>query len=177
MAVQQRNPVRGFLVSVGLTPEILVKFQYNPSDLNDKRAVTYTTQSAPGLLLPIRQYNQGGDRTITFTVHLDGVFDGPADDEIKIEKDENGSIQPELNKYRAFLYPQIDTWQQARGSFVPLYQQIQQFAGPPLCQFGFGDRLIDCIVTEVGIHETLFNPQLGPMRADVSVTLVEIKPY
>src|SRR4051812_2100851 len=106
----QQNPVRGFLCSVGLDPEILVEFQYNPTQLSDKRAVTYATLNAPALLMPVRQYSQGGDRTISFTVRIDGLVNGPADDQIPIAKDDDGSIWPELNKYRAFLYPKTKRW-------------------------------------------------------------------
>lgn len=177
-----QNPTRGFLVSVGLTPEILVEFQYNPTQLSDRRSVSYTTLNAPGLVIPVRQYSQGGDRTLSFTVHVDGVFKGPADDQIPIARGANGSIQPELNKYRAFMYPQQYrqgvSWQDARGSFAPLYEGVQQFASPPLCRFGFGqDRVVDCVVSEVNITELLFNADLAPMRAEVSVTLLELAPY
>jgi hypothetical protein len=175
--MQRQNPVRGFLCSVGLDPEILVEFQYNPTQLSDKRSVNYATLNTPGQLMPVRQYSRGGDRTISFTVRIDGVFKGPADDEIDIAKDEDGSIAPELNKYRAFMYPQTARWQDAYDSFVPLYDNTQHFASPPTCRFGFGDRVIDCIVTEVSITELLFNAQLAPLRADVSVTLVELAPY
>lgn len=177
--VQLQNPTRGFLVSVGLTPEILVEFQYNPTSLADKRAVTYATLNAPGLLTPVRQYSQGGDRTLTFSVKIDGLVKGPADDQIPIALDSDGSITPELNKYRAFLYPQIDTWQTAvGGSFLQLYGDTLQFTSPPLCLFGFGERrLIECIVTDVSITETLFNERLAPLRADLSITLVELSPY
>jgi hypothetical protein len=178
--LQQLNPVRGFLSSVGLTPEILVEFQYNPTQLTDKRSVTYATLNAPALLMPVRQYSQGGDRTISFTVRVDGLFKGPADDAIPLAKDKDGSIWPELNKYRAFLYPKTNRWQDriTRSSFVSLYDTTQTFSSPPLCRFGFGeDRVITCIVTDVGIMELLFNAQLAPMRADVAVTLVELSPY
>jgi hypothetical protein len=186
------NPIRGFMRSVGLRRdnEILVEFQFNPAQISDKRAVTYATLSAPGVIMPGRHYTQGGDRTISFTVHVNGLF-SPADNELvngspsggraNIARDETGSIQPELNKYRAFLYPQPAgevNWRSARSSFVPLYKEVAQFASPPLCQFGMGeDRVIDCIVTDIGITETFFNLQLRPLRADVSVTLVEYVPY
>ena len=38
-------------------------------------------------------------------------------------------------------------------------------------------RVIDCVVTDVSIDETQFNSDLDPIRADVSVTLVELAPY
>ena len=186
------NPVRGFLRSAGLRRqnEILVEFQFNPTQVSDKRAVSYATLSAPGVLMPGRHYTQGGDRTISFTVQINGLFT-PADNELvagspsggraKIARDESGSIEPELNKYRAFLYPQPKgevNWRSARSSFVPLYKNVQEFASPPVCQFGMGeDRVIDCIVTDIGITETFFNLQLRPLRAEVSVTLVEYLPY
>ncbi|KAM3090250.1 hypothetical protein ACKFKG_30125 [Phormidesmis sp. 146-35] len=209
--LQQQLPARGFLVSVGLDPdEILVEFQYNPTQLSDKRSVNYATIDAPGLLMPTRQYSQGGDRTISFTVRIDGLFDGSVklsdgsimrygntDNNVYIDRDNDGSILPELNKYRAFLYPQTDRWQDARASFLPLYSNErnaqERFVSPPLCRFGFGfgsdqqtgstrgsaevTRIIDCIVTEVGITELLFNDKLLPLRADVAVTLVELSPY
>jgi hypothetical protein len=169
----QQTPVRGFLVSVGLDPEILVEFQYNPTQLSDKRSVNYATLNAPGLLMPVRQYTQGGDRAISFTVRIDGLFEGP----IAIQTDDDGSITPELNKYRAFMYPQTTNWEDAGDSFVPLYADTQQFVSPPTCRFGFGDRLINCVVTEVSITELFFNAKLLPLRADVAITLVEVVPY
>jgi Contractile injection system tube protein len=172
---------RGFLRSRELVPEVLVSFQYNPMQLTDKRTVQYATVNAPGQLLPQRHYNQGGDRTISFTVHVDGVFPGPAGPAIPIETDVNGSIQPELNKYRAFLYPQTPDWQGAGASFVPLYRTTSVFATPPLCQFAFGPRgdsqVIDCVVTELSVQETLFDEHLAPLRAEIQITLVEIVPY
>ena len=178
--IEQQNPVRGFLQSINLDPAIKVKFQYNPTQLTDKRAVTYATLNAPALLMPVRQYSQGGDRTISFTVRIDGVFNGPADADCEIQKDDEGGIQSELNKYRAFLYPKTNRWnsQAARASFVPLFEGNQIFASPPLCLFGFGtERIIKCVVTEVGITELMFNKNLAPIRAEVSITLVEFVPY
>jgi hypothetical protein len=176
-----RNPVRGFLVSIDADPVILVQFQYNPAQLSDKRSVSYATLSAPGMLMPIRQYSAGGERTLSFTVVVDGTFKGPADDEISIAKDEDGGIGPELAKYRAFVYPRTDRWEEAGSAgdgFTSLYDpQEKLFTAPPMCQFNFGDRFMDCIVTEVGITEQLFTPELAPIRAEVSVTLVELTPY
>ena len=164
---------RGFLRCSAANPIILIEFQFNPVQISDKRAVSYGVLNAPGMLMPIRQYIQGGDRTLSFTVTVEGMTDGP----VAIARADDGSIGPELNKYRALLYPQADGWQAATGTFVPLYQQFQQFVPPPTCQFGFGDTVIDCIVTDVGITEKLFNQDLRPLRAEVSVSLVEVVLY
>lgn len=192
MSQPQAAP-RGFLVSVGVKPEIAVHFQYNPTTISDKRAINYATVTAPGVLLPTRQYVQGGDRTISFSVHVDGLFHGPAEGSDArgaapaagadmIARGQNGSILPELNKYRAFLYPQSPRWGDAGATFMPLYDTLKDFAPPPLARFGFGfgqgeERVLDCVVTDVSIDETLFNADLAPVRADVSITLVELSPY
>ncbi|MGH2933881.1 MAG: hypothetical protein ACRDL2_05120 [Gaiellaceae bacterium] len=179
---------RGFLVSVGVKPEIAVHFQYNPTTISDKRAINYATISAPGVLLPTRQYTQGGDRTISFSIHVDGLFHGPAEGSDArdaplatgadmIARGDNNSILPELNKYRAFLYPQTDRWKEAGATFTPLYDELRPFMPPPRARLAFKERVIDCIVTEISIEETLFNSNLAPVRADVSVTIVELAPY
>ncbi|MER7728954.1 hypothetical protein [Streptomyces sp. NPDC096323] len=174
-----QNPSRGFLLGhipdPGV-PDVLVEFQYNPTQLADKRTVNYAALNAPGRLLPLRQYTQGGDRTLSFTVRVDGLFPGPADERIPISKDAEGSIAPELNKYRALVWPRTPDWQHAGASFTGLYGGASGFVSPPDCVFGFGDRMIDCVVTEVGITELLFTPGLAPLRADISVTLVERMP-
>jgi hypothetical protein len=179
MIGRENVPARGCLRSVGVSPQILVEFQYNPTQLTDKRSVTYATINAPGQLMPLRHFNQGGDRTITFTTQVDGRdADFSAG---SIATADGGSIVPELNKYRAFLYPQRDDWEDAGFSFVPLYRNEERFASPPAAQFAFGEHgephVIDCVVTDVSIQETHFNDNLAPLRAEVSVTLVELVPY
>jgi hypothetical protein len=171
------NPTRGCLCSVGLNPEILVKFQYNPEKVTDKRSVSYASLNAPGMLMPVKQYSAGGERTLSFTVMVDGLFEGPG----KIARDESGGITPELNKYRAFVHPQTPNWQDANGSlsgFTGLFTGSETvFTSPPTCRLGFGDRVIDCVVTEVQITEQLYNAALHPVRAEVQVTCVELTPY
>jgi hypothetical protein len=178
--LEQQQMVRGFLASVGLTPEILVEFQYNPTSLTDKRSVTYATLTAPGQLMPDRQYSSGGDRSISFTVRVDALGEQPGQRTAAIATDESGGITPELNKYRAFMYPANGRWQEAGASFVrrPGIYVGAQFVSPPACRFGFGDgRVLDVVVTEISITELQFNNLLAPMRADVAISLVELGPY
>lgn len=176
-----RRPVRGCLISVGVSPQIVIDFQFNPTNLADKRTANYAPLAAPGALLPSRQYTSGGDRTLTFTVTIDGMsvdrLDGP-----RIDVDEDGGIGPELTKYRALAYPRTPDWQNAAylsDGFTGLYagQEPAIFTSPPQVMFGFGDQVIDCLVTEISITETLFTPTLAPLRAEVAVTLSELNPY
>ncbi|GAA2511397.1 CIS tube protein [Winogradskya humida] len=177
--LQVRNPVRGFLRSVDVEPEILVHFQYNPEKVIDKRSVPYTTLNAPGMVMPLRQYSAGGERTIAFTVIVDGLLKGPADDEIDVAHDENGGIVEELNKYRAFVHPRTDRWREAgAGGFAKLYAgQETVFAAPPAALFCFGERVVECVVTDVSIVEKTYNADLDPVRAEVQITCVELTPY
>jgi hypothetical protein len=173
--------VRGFLASVGVDPPVLVKFQYNPTDIADKRSVNYASLAAPGTLLPVRQYTGGGERTITFTVVVDGIFAaGP--EHPAIARDADGGIGPELAKYRAFVYPRTARWPSTAhrpDGFTGIYAGADEntFAAPPGCRFGFGDRVVDCLVTEIAITELVHAPNLAVLRARVVVSLVELTPY
>ena len=175
-----RRPVRGCLISVGVSPRIVVYFQFNPTNLADKRSASYASLTAPGALLPSRQYTSGGDRTLSFTVTVDGMSVDHDNPGIDVDKDDGG-IEPELTKYRALAYPRTPDWQNAAhrsDGFTGLYARRDTvFTSPPQVLFGFGDRVIDCLVTEISITETLFTPTLAPLRADVAVTLNELNPY
>jgi hypothetical protein len=46
---------------------------------------------------------------------------------------------------------------------------------PPTCLFGFGTRILECVLTDMTVTETQFNSMLAPVRADVSVTLAVIE--
>jgi hypothetical protein len=176
MLINRRIPDRGFLSAV--EQDVLVEFQYNPDSVTDQRQLNYASLTAPGMLLPDRQYTNGGDRTIRFKVRVDGLLKGPAEDAVQIARGDNHSILPELNKYRAFVYPQTDRWQDANGSFIWLYGDTHQFVRPSRCILGLGyERLIDCVVLQVNIKETLFNAELAPIRAEIDISVVEINPY
>ena len=171
---------RGYLVSVGVDPPVEVHFQYNPEEINDRRSVSYATLNAPGALAPVRQYTAGGDRTISFSVTIDGLLadgsPGPP-----IARDDEGGIGPELAKYRAFVYPRTARWEDAAteaSGFTGLYAGSEEvFAAPPTCLFGFGHRVVECVVTEVSVTEKLFTARLAPLRATVQVSLAELSPY
>ncbi|MFE0250666.1 hypothetical protein [Streptomyces sp. NPDC059010] len=173
------TPRRGLLVAVGVSPDLQVRFQYNPATLTDKRSVSYAALTAPGTLLPLHQYTGGGDRTISFTVLVNGAPDRPPDP--LIERDEAGGIGPELAKYRAFVHPRTGRWPEAKTSrtgFTGLYTaQRHLFEAPPDCRFVYGDRVLECLVTEVSITEQLFTADLAPLRAEIQLTLTETTPY
>lgn len=177
---KEPEAIRGTLVSVDVDPQVKVVFQFNPVELKDQRAASYASIDAPGAYAPVRQYTAGGERTISFTVTVDGLLDdgvaGPP-----IARDDDGGIGPELTKYRAFVHPRTSRWQEAADrpdGFTGLYDDAAPvFVAPPTCRFGFGERVVDCVVTSVRITEQLFTRSLAPLRASIEVTLTELTPY
>lgn len=160
-----RQVLRGFIANVTVVPPLIVTFQFNPKSINDNKAVNYTdgqadlSGNAPG-----KVYTSGGHRSISFDFNLHGLEEGT--NAINPTPMDNG-ISTELAKLRSFLYPMDDAWAMlSLGS-----EEGRRLSAPPTCVFGFGTRLLDCVVTELSINETQFNSTLAPVQADVTITL------
>ncbi|KUL25594.1 hypothetical protein ADL15_40325 [Actinoplanes awajinensis subsp. mycoplanecinus] len=155
-------------MSIDMLPPLVVRFDYNPESLRDDKAVSYTdAHPGAGIRAPGKVYVGGGDRTITFTLHLHGLekghnrtVPGPTD---------NG-VSTDLAVLRSFLYPREDAWAVAARR-----SPGQSIGEPPLCLFGFGTRLLHCWVTGLQITEQQFNSRLAPVRAEVVVTLIVVE--
>lgn len=162
----ERQVLRGFLANIEVIPPLIVTFQYNPETISDTKAVHYADRTsdlcgnAPG-----KEYTGGGHRTISFTFHLHGLEQGTnALNPLAVD---NG-ISTELAKLRSFLYPRSDAW--ASISVLP-GSEGKRLSAPPTCVFGFGTRILECIVTDMQITEKQFNSMLAPVRAEVKMTL------
>jgi hypothetical protein len=168
---EQRQVLRGFLANVDVLPPLIVTFQFNPDSLRDDKAVTYVPRTdaiyanAPG-----REYVNGGDRTISFDLELHGLEQGT--DRINPTPVGNG-VSTELAKLRSFLYPAASAWDVSKRLLAA--DTGVAVLAPPTCLFGFGTRVLECVVTELRVNERQFNSQLAPVRAGVSVTLVVIE--
>ena len=161
----ERQVLRGFIANVTVIPPLIITFQFNPTSINDNKAVNYTDGradlcgNAPG-----KVFTSGGHRTISFDFNLHGLEEGT--NVINPTPLDNG-ISTELAKLRSFLYPMEDAWATlSLGS-----DEGRSLSAPPTCIFGFGTRILDCVVTELTINETQFNSTLAPVKADVSITL------
>jgi hypothetical protein len=167
-----RQVLRGFIANVGVTPPLVLTFQFNPTSVSDNKAVVYADRkkSLCGNA-PQKVYTGGGTRTITFDLKLDGLEQGT--DTSNPTGVDNG-ISTELAKLRSFLYPATDAW--AAVSAPPTGSTTgKRLTSPPTCYFGFGTKVLECVVTDIRINETLFNSSLAPVRADVTVTLAVIE--
>jgi Contractile injection system tube protein len=166
--MSDRQVLRGFLANVDVIPPLIFTFQFNPTSLNDNKAVNYADRNADLCgNAPAKQYTGGGHRVISFDFKLHGNEQSlnvlnplPLD---------NG-ISTELAKLRSFLYPKADAWA-TLGGLLGSGSQGVRLAAPPSCIFGFGTKILECVVTDIKIVETQFNSLLAPVRADVTVTL------
>lgn len=169
--MEEKKVLRGFMANIDILPPLILTFQFNPESVTDNKGVTYADTQGDLCTAPGKTYTGGGARTISFSIKLHGMEQG-TNKLIPIGLD-NG-IQTELAKLRSFLYPMEDAW----GSLASVFgdePQGKRLAAPPTCIFGFGLKILECVVTDVQITETQFNSYLAPVRADVTVTLAVIE--
>jgi hypothetical protein len=163
--MSERQVLRGFIANVEVLPPLIVTFQFNPETITDNKVVNYADRNADLCgNAPGKVYTGGGHRTITFDLKLHGLERGT---NILNPSPVANGVSTELAKLRSFLYPKSDAWAVLFGS-----EEGQRLVSPPTCIFGFGTKILECVVTDVNITETQFNSALAPVRADVRLTLV-----
>jgi hypothetical protein len=167
--MSERQVLRGFIANVDVLPPLIVTFQFNPTSISDNKAVNYADRNA-GLCgnAPSKVYTGGGHRTLRFDIKLHGLEEGT--NKLNPTPLDNG-ISTELAKLRSFLYPKADAWATI-GGLLGGGDQGKRLAAPPTCYFGFGTKILECVVTELSVNETQFNSTLAPVRADVTITLI-----
>jgi hypothetical protein len=168
MDTEQRQVLRGFLANIDMIPPLILTFQYNPTSVSDNKVANYADRAATlSGNAPGKVYTGGGHRTITFDLKLHGLEQGT--NVLNPSAIDNG-ISTELAKLRSFLYPKADAWGTLSG-LLGGASPGKRLASPPTCYFGFGTKILECVVTDIRITETQFNSALSPVRADVTVTL------
>jgi hypothetical protein len=170
--MNDRPVLRGFIANVEVLPPLIVTFQFNPKQVTDNREVRFggmgNERSGP---LPGTQYIGPGGRTITFRIELDGLEQGT--NAINPLPLDNG-VSTELAKLRSFLYPKADAWAMVSSLFGGDDEGVRMEA-PPRCYFGFGLKILECVVTRMNVVETQFNSFLAPVRATVDLTLTVLE--
>lgn len=169
--MDERQVIRGFLANIEVLPPLIVSFQFNPQSIQDNKSVRYADLHAElGGDAPGKLYTGGGERTIRFRLHLDGLEKGT--NPLNPSAVANG-ISTELAKLRSFLYPKFDAFALAGSLFGG--PKGRRLAAPPTCYFGYGTRILECVLTELRVDETLHNSALAPVRATADVTLSVIE--
>jgi hypothetical protein len=168
MATEENQVLRGFLANIDMIPPLIFTFQYNPTSVSDNKVVNYADRAATlSGNAPGKVYTGGGHRTITFNLKLHGMEQGT--NALNPTGVDNG-ISTELAKLRSFLYPKADAWGTLSG-LLGGGSTGKRLAAPPTAFFGFGTKILECVVTSININEIQFNSTLAPVRADVTVTL------
>ncbi|POF29088.1 CIS tube protein [Roseibium marinum] len=165
---------QGSLRARNAAPPIVAYFQFNPEKISDRRTVTYADIDAPGQILPFRQYVRGGERSLSFRAEIAGVL---AANNGRIEIGEDGDISGEIAKYQALLYPLNPSWRSAGISQAATFASTREFRSPPVCVLSLGTRVLDCILSDLTVEETMFNAALLPVSASLRMTIKEIVPY
>jgi len=166
----ERQVLRGFLANIDVIPPLIVTFRFNPASINDNKTVNYADRNADLCgNAPGKVYTGGGHRTISFDIKLHGLEQGT--NLLNPTSLDNG-ISTELAKLRSFLYPKSDAWATMGGL---LGEEGVRLTSPPTCVFGFGTKVLECVVTQITVNETQFNSTLAPVRADVGITLTVIE--
>lgn len=167
----ERQVLRGFMANIDVIPPLIVTFQFNPGSISDDKAVNYADRSADlSCGAPGKVYTGGGHRTISFNLKLHGLEQGT--NALNPTSLDNG-ISTELAKLRSFLYPKADAW--ATVSNLAGGEEGKRLTAPPTCIFGFGTKILECVVTSLTVKETQFNSRLAPVQADVTIALTVIE--
>ncbi len=169
--MDEKKVLRGFMANLDVLPPLILTFQFNPESVSDNKVVKYEDTQGDLCTAPGKTYTGGGDRTITFDIKLHGMEQGT--NKVLPTGLDNG-ISTELAKLRSFLYPLEDPFAALADLFGGA-SQGKRLPPPPTCIFGFGTKILECVVTDISITETQFNSFLAPVRADVKVTLAVIE--
>lgn len=187
----------GYLANVLNVPPLIFRFQYNPELMVEKKAYRYEqaanfgrysldrTEAGGALgvggaisgffddmkeigsfLTATRPLEpvEGEPRTFELDFALDAQ---PTTDDIDVRY--GGSIVPDLEILRSFVYPGIDVLE------IPKFFSGTPpcFKKPPECTLRYGGISADCVMTNLSIKMTQFAEDGEPTRAEVTASLKE----
>lgn len=124
------------------------KFLYNPASFQDTTTINYSEVQTCGMSYPVPVYSGGALRTITFDLYLN-------------DQVENGITRSFISHLRNFLPPE-----RKRG---------YQFKAPKKTVFSFGWFVKEVYIQTMDINYTAFSPELKPIKATVTLTLIIVQ--
>jgi hypothetical protein len=194
---------RGLLANVLNVPPLVFRFQWNPDLLQERKRYKYQqansygrwifdqTTAASGALATLgglwedvkelgpllaatkpMEALEGEPRQYTLEFQLTADQLGPNDTDSHFD----GSIEPDLAVLRSFMYPawdMIDVGKWVIGGIAGSGWTPPCWNRPPTCTLIMGPLTFDCVMEDLDIKVTAFKENLEPMRAEVSVRLLE----
>lgn len=151
------EPIKGFLVEYDTGK--VIKFQYNPEQIEDSRSPQYANIVVPGISHPKHHFINGGVRQISFQLYL--RYGGNAGSPWGKGK---YYVKYVTNWLRALTYPKYDA-----------SKQINKAPSKVLFSFGRLYRNLPCVIVGCKIRYTnWFDPEeLAPLEAYVDLVLEE----
>ena len=189
---------KGFLLALNpktqlpTIPPLMYIFQYNPNKMEDTKNVNYSITDIPGEHRPLIYYSNGGTREIKFTLMIN-AYETNTGVSSFLDIPGLSGISLELAKLMCFLYPNIlDDTQAADTLFSSVKgllgtpdkkiydltgnvagpEDNNQFTPPPMCLFGYGAAILQCVVKAMPVKISMWNRYLDPIRAEVGVDLI-----
>lgn len=155
---------------------VTIKFQYNPTEITDAKAVNYQSKTPRGKYRPTYQFVNGGERSLKFKLLIDSLHSSlsPDPDKDASYKDSGDpkNIEKILDNFRKLVYPKETDWT-ANGPKPKPLSSGQKFTAPPRCRLSLGNKVIRGFVKTLSIKESLYNANLEPVRAELQLVFVE----
>lgn len=172
------------------TEELLkpsLRLQYYPDTITDSKQVNYQTREVPGASLPLYQFINGGERLISFTVHLAADLDVDSSDLDALDSKglsrRNSHILASLIFLRSCMHP----FYEGTGSDTLTYpppKVLLKFTGEERLDLLGGvasnspqDGAIITHLVSADIEFSAFFPSGRPRRVDVSVSFAQEAGY
>lgn len=153
--------IRGFLANPRMIPPLMLQFQWNPTPSETKSA-KYNDIEFAGVMAPVSVYSSGGLLRYKFTLIFDSREDARYLNSFSVEPLGMG-VHPQVQTLMSFLYPEEKS--------VFDISDIG-FGEPPACYFGLGPRVLRGRIRSVNPTYELYDKNMVPMRASVSVDFV-----
>lgn len=122
------------------------KLQFNPTEHDYSRGVSYATIDAPGMMYPETQYIKGNIRTFSSTLMF---FDKPA----------SGLFR----EWTVFL-----------GGFLTPERNYAWYSKPPEMTFVLGSWARVCVLEDLDIHVIEYDETLSPTHFECTLSLRQV---
>lgn len=163
---------RGALVILDANDAVknAIGFQFNPEKVNRVLKPRYD-QAENRRATANYRYLSAPEETLTLTIEVDAVdqFDSGKGD---WTPDATGAgVLPQLNALELLLYPALDDYVKSTQKLDSGSMETAGLPVPDVLLVWGADRVVPVLVTSMTIDETLFDPNLNPIHAKVTLSL------